>query len=96
MGERDDGWSGDGLSSGDVKTVSGTLRVWLAARLATRRPVLAIAAGDAEYPTGFGPGDVPELVVTDTNRPEPSSERAMVEAMLFPGARAVETRKVVP
>jgi hypothetical protein len=96
VGERDDGWSGDGLSSGDVKTVSGTLRVWLAARLATRRPVLAIAAGDAEYPTGFGPGDVPELVVTDTNRPEPSSERAMVEAMLFPGARAVETRKVVP
>lgn len=91
---KNSGWTGDGDA---VKTVSGTLRVWLAARLATRRAVLAIAAGKAEYPTSSGPGTVSDVLpVPETDRSEPSSERAMVEAMLFPGARAVETRKVVP
>ena len=61
-------------------SVSGTLRVWLAARLATRRPVLALAAGEPEFPRRGG-------VKAAEEKPRASSERAMVEAMLFPGAR---------
>ena len=70
-------------------SVVGTLRVWLAARLATRRPVLALAAGEPEFPRRGG-------VKAADEKPRASSERAMVEAMLFPGAREPERRRVVP
>jgi hypothetical protein len=70
-------------------SISGTLRVWLAARLATRRPVLALAAGEPEFPRRGG-------VKAADEKPRASSERAMVEAMLFPGAREPERRRVVP
>jgi hypothetical protein len=70
-------------------SISGTLRVWLAARLSTRRPVLALAAGEPEFPRRGG-------VKAEDEKPRASSERAMVEAMLFPGAREPERRRVVP
>jgi hypothetical protein len=63
--------------------------VWLAARLSTRRPVLALAAGEPEFPRRGG-------VKAEDEKPRASSERAMVEAMLFPGAREPERRRVVP
>ena len=99
--------------------VSGSLRVWLAARLATRRPVLALAAGEPEFPfrrtcdtdrtsegtaedrdspehSAAGPRNGPETRDGSARAPLAGSERAMVEAMLFPGARAPERRRVVP
>ena len=100
--------------------VSGSLRVWLAARLATRRPVLALAAGEPEFPFRREPPSTPGTAEKLRDSPERSavsnspvsnpetrdgsasapplagSERAMVEAMLFPGARAPERRRVVP
>jgi hypothetical protein len=96
--------------------VSGSLRVWLAARLATRRPVLALAAGEPEFPFRREPPsegtaddrDSPEHAAVSNpvsnsetrngsaSAPLAGSERAMVEAMLFPGARAPERRRVVP
>ena len=79
----------DVAASGNAEgSVSGTLRVWLAARLATRRPVLALAAGETEFPRRGGSAA--------EEKPRASSERAMVEAMLFPGAREPERRRVVP
>ena len=99
--------------------VSGSLRVWLAARLATRRPVLALAADEPEFPfrracdtdrtsegtaedrdspehSATGPRNGPETRDGSARAPLAGSERAMVEAMLFPGARAPERRRVVP
>ena len=79
----------DVAASGNAEgSVSGTLRVWLAARLATRRPVLALAAGEPEFPRRGGSAA--------EEKQRASSERAMVEAMLFPGAREPERRRVVP